>query len=531
MLNSVRWRSLHSHRRLVGCGLLSLLPLCFAACAQRHAMFPGGARLKHSYIQIEPRGEALSSMAAAAQAYRTAPLEADDAALDDLSLKHCLELALAHNRGLRRATHAAERIGLGRRLARRDLAAPFLDASYDVVDGDDSSRGGASMVGRWAGFEFEPFISYDFDESADDPMSGNYGLAVSRQLLRLDTEQIRQYLPLTRATRDFHIALNDRALEVRRLRLAVIQAFYDIQRLSMRVAVRVKRQTDAEQFLATVSVKVANGLAARVQETNAKISLNQAQADLVREQTNLQDAKESLLDLMGLALTRSLSINAEDLTSIRHTQIDLLADAKLIRARHERVRNLLLAMETQRLEYRVDLDELRPDASATVTASSDTDGFDDDGQVSATFRLRVPLDAYRAERARATQDRLRLMELTLQLASLRSELEMDLRSRERSIKQLQITARLAAERLESELRKLEATIKRYDTGELDNLEVVRAKETVDNAELALLEARISRILEEARYRARLPALELRSKIQDTADDAVDANVEPKSPSP
>ena len=486
-------------------GLVSLAALVLTACAQPSATLPGGLDLRYPYTQVEPTGRAVSDLTVAASRYQAHSEQTIATELEGLSLSGCLELALDHNRALRRATHAAERIGLGQDIARRDLDNPFFDATYTAVAGDDTGGGTASATGRFAGFEVEPFISYAHDEGADDELTGSYGVAVSRQLFRLDTERIRQYLPLTGATRDFHIALNDRVLELRRLRLEVVEAFYNIQRLNLRVAVRVNRQADAEQFLEQVRVLLEQGFASPAEETNAKISLNQAQADLIREQTNLQNAKEALLDLLGLELTRSLSIREEDLTAIRHASINLPADTALVTAHHESVRNLLLVMEVRRLEYRVDLAELQPDLSATVVASRDTDGLGDDGELAATFNLSIPLDGYRAERARATQDRLRLMESTLELAALRSVLERELRRRQRAIDQLKITVRLAEERLESERNKLKSEIKNYDLGRSDNLELVRAKATVDTAELALLDARIDRILEEARYRALLPA--------------------------
>ena len=484
--------------------LMLLMVLSVVGCARDRAALPGGVSLKEAYTRLDPVDSAVADLTSAAASYQERG-PAGGADLADLDLKACLDLAVAHNRALRRATYAAERVGLGRDIARRAITSPLLNASYQVQEGDDTSSGSAGAIGHWAGFEVEPFISFLYDQAGADEMVGSYGVAVSRQLFRIDTERIRQYLPLTGATRDFHIALNERVLELRGLRLKVVQAFYNIQRLNMRVAVRARRETDAGRFLEEIKANVVNGLAAPVEETNATISLNQAQADLVGERTRLQNAKEVLLDLLGTDLQQPLGIREDDLTTITHARIDLPADVALVRAQHERVRNLLLAMEVRRLEFRVDLDELRPDLNATVSASRDTNGPDDDGEVSAMLNLSVPLDGYRAERARATQDRLRLLELTLDLAEIRSGLEQELRRRWRNIDQLQITARLAQERLDAEQRKLLATVKRYEAGGLDNLEVVRAKEAVDNAELSLLEARIARILEEAQYRAQLPA--------------------------
>ena len=98
-----------------------------------------------------------------------------------------------------------------------------------------------------------------------------------------------------------------------------------------------------------------------------------------------------------------------------------------------------------------------------------------------------------------------MRELALELADTRRELEKQLLSRGRAIERWNTTVRLAAERLEAEQRKLAATLKRYETGATDNLEVTRAKQAMDDAEVSLLDARISRIVAVAEYQSLVPS--------------------------
>ena len=97
------------------------------------------------------------------------------------------------------------------------------------------------------------------------------------------------------------------------------------------------------------------------------------------------------------------------------------------------------------------------------------------------------------------------MESALDLASIRSDLERTLRRGHRTIEQLSDTVQLAEQLRKAESDKLATTLTRYDKGMIDILEVTRAKQDMDTAELNLLESRIERIIQIARYQSNLPA--------------------------
>ena len=98
-----------------------------------------------------------------------------------------------------------------------------------------------------------------------------------------------------------------------------------------------------------------------------------------------------------------------------------------------------------------------------------------------------------------------MQELALELVDTRRDLEKRLLSKMRSIQRWNTTVTLSTERLEAEQRKLEATLKRYETGTTDNLEVTRAKQAMDDAEVSLLDARINRIVAVAEYQTMIPS--------------------------
>ena len=230
------------------------LSLGLVGCASNRMALPGGYDIMEPIMEVKPPVQAVADIDDRVALYgdRTGNPGQDE--FREMSLKSCLVRAVQCNRSLRRQTYAAQRAGLQLPVVRQDLYAPFVDADYTLIDADDFGAGEVRVTGRVAGFEIEPFVRFEYDEEADSGRGGsdvlsNYGVAVSRNLFRIRHEALRQHLPLTRANRDYHVAINDRMLELRQLHLRVVELFYDIQRLRKRISVRENRVKDAEEFL------------------------------------------------------------------------------------------------------------------------------------------------------------------------------------------------------------------------------------------------------------------------------------------
>jgi len=480
-----------------------------SGCATREPLLAGGLDPKSPFIEVEPSDSEVADLDSATASYGDSTAEQANPDVTDMTLKSCLVRAVNNNRLLHRRTYAAQRAGLEQPIARRELFDPFLDTAYAVKEGEDNGVGRMSVTGRALGFEVEPFVRFEYDEEnefrpLEDEFASSYGVAVARNVFRIQYENVRQHLPLTRANSEFHIAINDRLLELRQLHLQVVELFYDIQRLQKRISVRENRVQDAKKFLADVAAKVQAGFSAQVEETNARINLNQAESDLVIEETTLGNTVDRLLDLMGEDLAVSVTFVEDNLGDIPAADIELEAEIEVTQEYHEAVRNQLLTMEVQRQEFWVSSEQVRPDLDAVFTAAEglDSEGAGDETRVD--LLLRLPLDNFSAERARRSQNRLRLKELAIELEGIRTELERQLRQRYRTIHQLDTIVNLAEIRVLEERRKLEAFTQIYEQVGGDVLEVTRAKQAVDQAEVDMLDAQINRIVEEARFQAIVP---------------------------
>jgi outer membrane protein TolC len=449
-------------------------------------------------------------------------------ALNDLTRERVQRIALAGNRQFRIKQSALQRARLGQAIAYSDVYAPTLNATFtttdsDVADPDNIGSATVNMPVPALGFTITPFLTSAYDEfgaTGDDTYVTSYGVTVARKLLAI-SEHRRQRLPITSAEEAFYVAANNLVLEGKNLELQSTRLFFNIQRAQARLRVRQRRVEDARQFLTVVKDNVTHGFKAPVEELQASIDLNQAEASLLDEQTNVQNAKENLLKALALALTTPMTIAEEDVSTFTAPKFDIAQDVLLVLAREETLGNQTADINLQLENLLLRRDELFPDLTAAVTAerrkTGDAvfdDSVEDENRLSLTLTLQMPLDFQRKARSRYKQLKLEIDEKHLQLREAEQGLEQRLRSTHRLVEQLENTVRLSALKLSAEQGRMQVNLDRYAAGTIDNLEVSRAKQSLDQAEIDLLESRINLVTTAAEYRAILP-----SRIAETAEPA------------
>jgi outer membrane protein TolC len=443
----------------------------------------------------------------------TPPAEPD---LAKLSRADCLTMALRGNRNFLIKHSSMERARYGKTIAKSQVYAPLLNAQYVMTNQRDSGTGALNVTEPVLGFAVQPFLTSGWAQDGDpatgrDQYTTSYGITVSRRIFAI-AEHIRQRLPLSQADHDFYTAANAVVIEGKQLQLATTQAFYAIQRAQAHARVREHRVEDAREFLQVVKDSVAHGFKAPVEELNARIDLNQAEADLVNDRGSVQDAVESLARQLALPVTTPLGIVPEDLSGAPPAQPDLDTDLRSMRGHHEDLGNRIADIDLQADQLRVQRDLLAPQITAAATAQRNLTGhapFDgvilDDNVYSLTFTWSQPFDFDAGAWARLRQIQDEIHEKTLSLRDAEDDLERQLRDAWRHRAQLAATVSLAEQRLAAEQGKMAATMSRWKSGAIDNLEVTRAKQELDTAEISLLDARIDLATAIESYRAILPA--------------------------
>ena len=448
-----------------------------------------------------------------------------------MSLREAIGRAITSNRDLLAARSALFQARLGRTVAAVTVFAPVLTSSYTAYnESGDNGTARAGILTKTLGFEIEPYLrmgyvpnGYEsfngfgngYNQSADpiDRYGTAAGITISRKLFAI-AEHIRQQLPISQADIAIYTAANNLVLAGREVELKAITAFFTVQRALTRIAVRERRLRDAQEFLVTVRDRITHGFASPLDGLYAEIDLNQAETELITDRTALLSAQEQLNDLLNRPVTAPVMVQPEVIDAARVATIpvhDLDGDVRGLLSGSEQLGSAAMQAELQLLELRVARDRIRPDVTAALTGerlATGTSAFNGNDSVNNVVALTVtwnmPLDGWRAERARYDQLTLQLADQDRTLTGLRSNLETRLRADWRQITAQRRQLTLAERRLEIEQLRLAATLRRYEAGAVDNLEVTRAKQALDSAEIALLDTRIDLVLADAAYRALLP---------------------------
>ncbi len=452
---------------------------------------------------------------------------AEQVDLGHLTRADCLRLALWSNRPFLIKHSMWDRARLAETVALSQVYAPQLTANYTVSNHLDSATASVASptlapitntVGvsePLLGFMLQPFVTSTWNQSGDaatglDSYTSSYGITVSRMLFNV-YERIRQRLPLTSAETNYYIAANNVILQGKSVELDTATAYYNVLRALEHVRIRQRRVEDAVEFLALVEDNVKHGFKAPFETLTAKLDLNQAQTDLVGEQATLKDAVEHLARELGVAVPSALAIAPEDISAGRPMP-DLADDLRRAQRFHENLGNQVASLALTLDNLRVSRDQLAPQISAGVTAQAFRVGhqpFAGDLQSGASYALVFswsdPLDFKSAARAQMHQLEDQIYEQTLTLREAQDDLEQQMRSTWRKIDQLRNTVALSAERMDAEKGNLDATMSRWKSGAIDNLEVTRSKQDLDSAEVQLVDSRCDLAIAYESYRAILPA--------------------------
>lgn len=466
-----------------------------------------------------PVGEARQAESAAIGA---TTIQATTGLPQPLTIDGTISWAVANNRDLRTQINAAERARLDITIARSTVYSPRLTAtgtrtlSTTTSSGtraDNESVGKVALNTNLLGFTVAPYALGSWGEQDgvvdNRPYGSAVGIAVSRRIFAL-AEDTRLSAPLTTADRSYAKSVNALTLRTRRIALDAARAFFDLQRAQTRNKQRETRLEQARLFLTGVKESVAAGLKAPIEETNASIDLNQSEANLLSDQQAVANARDRLLSLLDQPLGTLVMITAKDVTDVKPDLPALQDDIGRVLAGHEDLVNLRIDIDQSNDDQRVARDRLAPQVTATATAgrtwnSERFGGTDEEADVIALgVTVDMPLDGWTGERAALHQQQRSSRDLRLRSRSSSSELERQVRELRRRIEVQVRSVELAQQRLVAEQAKFAATEASYRTGKVDNLELTRARETVDRAEVDLIDTRIELVLALAEREALLP---------------------------
>ncbi|MBA3684991.1 MAG: TolC family protein, partial [Planctomycetes bacterium] len=225
---------------------LAILPLAISGCV-------GERTLQRTLPATPTPGVSATAMASTPSLAEPVAVPAGTPLV--LTMAECVQRALRDNRGFQ--TKLGERIvaELATTIARSQVYAPRLAASYTESNQSGEDHGAASVTAATPllGFTITPFVRDDFDPAnvdTGDSHVSSYGVTLSHSLLNLH-DHVAQRLPVNRADMNLMKAANSLLLEAKRVELETTRAFLRAQNAMASTKVRERRVADAEQFLAS----------------------------------------------------------------------------------------------------------------------------------------------------------------------------------------------------------------------------------------------------------------------------------------
>ena len=417
----------------------------------------------------------------------------------EMSLDDCIVYALVNSNDARQATLTLQERGYAIAIREADFHPELhLDYHYDI-EGEEQrlqARVAQEFPGEWK-LSINGTGSNDQSDDPNDPESLSYNVTLSKQLLgggsvRASRQQVFD------ARINEAIARNDVARVRRRIKRDIEKAYYAVVREQRTLRIQERKVAGAERNLL-----LARERDRIIDMTNAEVQLSEARDGVLAARSAIAGALDRLKRSMGMPVARELAIVEAIDFSYQHDHIDADADLQHALTHHEDFLNLLLRRQRVRNNVAISGEQRWPDLNVSASLAQAAEGEDyrleDDYQtglgVDLTWQLGRSADQNRWLQARAQDAR-----LGLDLVDLREEKHRQIRDLLRNLDEAVARIRLAEERLQARERLVALYQDRYDNGEIDILELVRAQDDFESAKVTLLRARITYLEVLADYR-------------------------------
>ena len=216
---------------------------------------------------------------------------------------------------------------------------------------------------------------------------------------------------------------------------------------------------------------------------NARYEVPQAEAQVLRSERLITDALERLKETLGLEM--DFELDTEDLLPETHPVIDVETDLAWVAAESEDV----LVQELRIRQLQNDLQNLRETLGPSVSfAASVGDTFNgNSGGVDSRVTLRAswPIGSV-GDRARLAIKENDILDARLQLRQLQISLHRQVLDHSRRLAETERQIEVANQRLDIAVMRVELYKDKWDNGEIDILEYVRAQNAVEDVRIELI---------------------------------------------
>jgi len=448
--------------------------------------------------------------------------------IGEMTLSRALELAVRGNAGYRMAQRDFEKALLDLKIAGGSLE-PYMQLStslsgdnfWSPADGDDEeTKGHNSRANGSISFGFPLITGGDLSIYATSQRTFNTGQFFVNEELVSGVESygastgVQYTQPLLEG---FRMSSERYSIESAVLGLkaaeqtfneagvllidGIKQSWYSVIKARETVEVRKLSLKQAEELAEITRAKVEEGISAEFEVLQAESGTYSRREELLIAESSLANAKESLLEAIGLPLNTRFEIEGEiDKPGKRPA---LNPDSMTLKALEERqaVRLQRESVELSRLALENAKDRLKPQLDFSAGAGfagsdSDFSGAWDNladersWQWSTGLTYTIPVGGNKTDKAYCKRARLDLENAEIRLEEVERGVELEVRSAVRRLDTAWERVQVSLEGQKVQERKLEIEIGRFEEGLSTNYILLDYQEDLDQARLSHLEALI-----------------------------------------
>jgi outer membrane protein TolC len=427
----------------------------------------------------------------------------------ELSLQQSIEIALHHNLRLQIATLTREAVQTE---IPRAKAKFHPTVGLALIGSGEKSSSGAESSSKTNDLDVNAFISAEAPTGATLALSSNLisqeeTAEIESRPRQFDSELVISVVqPLLRgggivvATRPIRDAQFDLRVEEARLQAEVLRvtadaksAYYEMLLAEKIIEVTEEAIARDKTLLEASQALFEAGLVTKRDVFSAEISLAKDSARLVRARASLESAKNTLLDVLGIPLTRSVFLLDKDI-SLQPVPLELARWIAVAMDNRPEIMEIEQELEKRLLKIQVERNVVLPQVDLVASYER----FEDNSSVSKAFGFSgeawsaglvfsVPIGNVAAKSALA-RTKIEHVRLQQRLVQTRRRIELEVRDAVIKLHRSLEGMKALITNVENSQGKLEFARSRFALGLATNFDITDAQEDLLDAETDLLSA-------------------------------------------
>jgi len=329
------------------------------------------------------------------------------------------------------------------------------------------------------------------------------GITVSQSLLRgfgplLHTNNVvNAKRGITSASRQWELAKEQVGMDV-------ITNFYRIIGQKLVLGVWERSWERAQKLLAASQAKMERGLTTKIDIFRAQTQAATAEASMLDAQEALQEAKDTLKILLGKEFAEELEVESQIIpAALKEGEAELVETALQRRVDlQEAADQVKDAQRNARIAERSLFPDLRIGFNYALTGRgnsfTDSTAFDN-SRFRVLFSTSIPLNLG-AERARSRQKKLEVLRKKREFAELQKRATQEVRQALRHVATVERRIAIQEKNVQATQANLELANLRFERGYADLFEVLRAEESLTQAQKEEITLRIEQVITALRLR-------------------------------